>query len=137
MASTSHKYPGINLPLRRVEQNYDGEGAGVEFYRCGSFEGAGGSISELIQVREVAMLLLMDRLTDEPDWNKKVFDDNMVAKWRHEALTQNETDLYKEIVADHIHVPMPNRTRIINEAAFDYVSKHQASIYAGNALCLY
>ncbi|KAH6627525.1 hypothetical protein F5144DRAFT_652147 [Chaetomium tenue] len=120
MASTLYNYPGINIPLWRLRQNDDATAAGVEFYRYGSFEGADGSLSELIQVREVAMLLLMDRLTDRPDWNKKVFDDSIVAKWRHETLTQNETDLYKEIVADPIQVPMPNRTRIINEAAFDY-----------------
>lgn len=80
MAPALHKYPGINLPLRYVEEHRDGEGAGIKFYRCGSFTGAGGSISELLQVREVGMLVLMDRLTDKPNWNKKVFYDSIVAK---------------------------------------------------------
>ncbi|KAK3296371.1 uncharacterized protein B0H64DRAFT_424789 [Chaetomium fimeti] len=118
MASTLHKYPGIDLPLRYLVQNEEG-GAGIEFYRCGSFEAAAGSLSELIQVREVAMLLLMDRLTDKPNWHKKVFDEAIVAKWRHEALTQDETTMYEEIVAGK-NIPMPQRTRIINEATFDY-----------------
>ncbi|KAH6839436.1 hypothetical protein B0I37DRAFT_400043 [Chaetomium sp. MPI-CAGE-AT-0009] len=118
MASTLHKYPGIDLPLQYLIQNEEG-GAGVEFYRCGSFQGATGSLSELLQVREVAMLLLMDRLTDKANWEKKVFDDTIVAKWRHEALTQDETAMYEGIV-DEKDVAMPERTRIINEATFNY-----------------
>ena len=127
MASTL-QYPGINLPLRHMEQDEDGI-AGVDFYRCGSVPGAFGSLSErslseLVQVREVAMLLLMDRLTDKLGWNKRVFEDNIVTEWRHEALAQDETSLYEELVTDHKVIPMPKRTRLINEAAFDYVSKH-------------
>jgi hypothetical protein len=133
MAPTLHEYPGINLPLRHMEA-YEQDNAGVDFYRCGSFPGAPGSLSELMQVREVAMLVLMDRLTDKPDWNKKVFDDSIVANWRHEAMTQDETDLYEKIVTDHTLVPMPSkRTRFINEATFDYVNKHQAN---ADVLCV-
>jgi hypothetical protein len=117
MASASHKYPGINLPLRHLEQ---GPLVGSDFYRCGSFEGAAGSLSELLQVREVAMMLLMDRLTDKPNWHEKVFDDTIVAKWRNEALTQDETAIHQEIVAGK-PIPIPKRTRLINENAFDFV----------------
>jgi hypothetical protein len=130
MAPTSHEYPGINLPLPHMEA-YEQNNAGVDFYRCGSFPGAPSSLSGLMQVREVAMLVLMDRLTDKPDWNKKVFDDSIVANWRHEALMQDETDLSEAIVTDHTLVPMPSkRTRFINEAAFNSGSKLQANGYA-------
>jgi hypothetical protein len=37
------------------------------------------------------MMELMNRLTDKPDWDKKVFDDDIVSKWRQEALTVNDT----------------------------------------------
>ncbi|KAL2170590.1 hypothetical protein VTG60DRAFT_4603 [Thermothelomyces hinnuleus] len=116
MASTIHDYPGVNpLQLRYLRQ---AGRAGVDYYRCGSFEGVNGTFSDLIQVREVAMMLLMDRLTDEPNWREKAFDDAIVAKWRDEALTQDETALYQEIVAGK-PIPKPQRTRIMTEDAFD------------------
>lgn len=33
------------------------------------------------------MLRVMDALTDKPEWDKKVFNDDIVDKWRREALT--------------------------------------------------
>lgn len=121
MASAPHQYPGVNLPLRYVKQKGR---AGVDFYRCGSFNGAAASLSELIQVREVMMMMLMDALTDKPNWHEKVFDETIVAKWRHEAVTLPEEDMYQEIVAGKQYgtVPMPTRTRFMTEATFDYVS---------------
>jgi hypothetical protein len=116
MASTAHQYPGINLPLRYIRQ--EGE-AGIGFYRLGSFDGVDCD-SELIQVREVFMMILMDRLTDKPNWHEKVFDDAIVAKWRDEALTQREGGIYYHIV-DGKHVPKPKRTRFMTGEAFDYV----------------
>lgn len=121
MASTSHRYPGVNLPLRYLSQ---GEEPGIDFYRLGSFDGADGSESELLHVREVAMMLLMDRLTDKPNWHEKVFDDTIVERWCSEALTQPEDAIYEEIIAGK-NIPMPKRTRIITEAAFRYVSWSQ------------
>ncbi|KAK4153505.1 hypothetical protein C8A00DRAFT_15264 [Chaetomidium leptoderma] len=119
MASAPHEYPGVNLPLRHHKQAGK---LGVDFYRFGSFEGANGAMSELLQVREVAMMLLMDRLTDKPNWHEKVFDDAIVAKWRAEAVAQPEEPIYQEILgaknADSI--PMPKRTRFMTEAAFDF-----------------
>jgi hypothetical protein len=67
-------------------------------------------------------MILMDRLTDKPNWHEKVFDEAVVAKWRDEALTQNEESLFEEIIAGKgRRIPMPERTRIITEKAFDNV----------------
>lgn len=41
-----------------------------------------------LTMREVAMLRIMDALTDKPDWHRKVNDAHIVAKWRNEALEQ-------------------------------------------------
>lgn len=38
-----------------------------------------------LTAREVAMLGVMNAITDKPDWHKKVFDDEIVAKWKQEA----------------------------------------------------
>lgn len=116
-ATRQHQYPGVDLPLRYLKQ--DGW-PGTDFYRLGSFEGATDSTSDLLPVREVVMMILMDRLTDKPNWHEKVFDDAIVAKWRDEALTQDEEDVYDDIVQGK-KIPMPDRSRIMTPAAFDYV----------------
>jgi hypothetical protein len=113
----AHAYPGVNLPLRFLPQR--GE-PGVDFYRLGSSEGLRGSSSAMLHVREVAMMILMDRLTDKPGWQDKVFNDGIVDKWRQEALSQNETGLYQQILGGK-DIPMPKRTRIVSEQAFNYV----------------
>jgi hypothetical protein len=116
-ALRQHQYPGVGLPLRYLKQ--DGW-SGTDFYRLGSFEGATDCTSDLLPIREVAMMLLMDRLTDKPNWHEKVFNDAIVTKWRDEALTQDEDDVYDNIVQGK-NIPMPGRSRIITPAAFDYV----------------
>lgn len=118
--SEGFQYPGVNLPLRFLDQHGK---HGVDFFRLGSSEGLADSCSELLQIREVAMNILMDRLTDKPDWHEKVFNDEIVSKWRNEALTQDEEGLHLEIL-DGKNLPTFDRTRIISEQAFDYVLSH-------------
>lgn len=114
-----HQYPGVNLPLRHLQQSGR---PGVDYYRLGCFRGVRRIESNMLQVREVAMMILMNNLTDKKNWHEKVFDDGIVAKWRREALEQDEDGLYDQIV-DEKDIPMPERTRIISEKAFDYVGK--------------
>jgi hypothetical protein len=54
-----------------------------------------GSLSLPLIVRELAMMDVMDKITDKPDWHKKVFDDNIVSKWRKEALAIPDEELFK------------------------------------------
>lgn len=101
---TDHKYPGIDLGLR--ETWADGT------YEIGAHPECPGSAADLLQVREVAMMTLMDRLTDKPDWTEKIKDGQIVAKWREEAMTP---ECEKTL-------PVRNpakRTRLISEKAFD------------------
>ncbi|KAF8623010.1 hypothetical protein AX15_006568, partial [Amanita polypyramis BW_CC] len=51
----------------------------------------------LTTLREFAMMGLMNQLTDKPDWNKKVFDDEIANKWKQEALSQ-DTSLTEAMV---------------------------------------
>lgn len=70
------KVPGCGLPVDyELEQDnsYCHGAKDIEFDR--------------MTVREVSMLGLMEALTDKPAWWRKVFDENIVAKWRREALT--------------------------------------------------
>ncbi|KAK1765337.1 hypothetical protein QBC33DRAFT_545162 [Phialemonium atrogriseum] len=40
---------------------------------------------ERLTVRELQMLRLMDSITDKPEWDRKIFDEEIVGKWRAEA----------------------------------------------------
>ncbi|KAH8898840.1 hypothetical protein GQ53DRAFT_791060 [Thozetella sp. PMI_491] len=91
-------YPGVDTDLRYYPQGHNAMRYGI-----GAHHNCRGCKSELLTVREVAMMALMDKLTDKPDWYQKVFDEDIVAKWRQEALTQSEDDLYKQIVDGKQH----------------------------------
>ena len=79
-SSITAKYPGLGLPLRHNEQDEYG------FYPIGAHGSCYGSDSDIITVRELAMMDIMDKLTDKEHWHEKVFNEEIVAKWRKEAL---------------------------------------------------
>ena len=83
-------YPGLGMPLKHFPQGERGQAV----FPIGSHTNVSGSKSEMLPVREVAMMMVMDRLTDKADWHKKVFDDTIVAKWRDEALAIPDDELY-------------------------------------------
>jgi hypothetical protein len=41
--------------------------------------------NDRLVVREIAMLALMDAITEKPRWHEKIFDETIVEKWRAEA----------------------------------------------------
>ncbi|KAJ5889001.1 hypothetical protein N7495_009042 [Penicillium taxi] len=73
-------YPGLGLPLRHDTHNKEGH------YPIGAHGSCWGAKSDLISIRELAAMSIMDRLTDKENWHTKVFDDLIVSKWRDEAL---------------------------------------------------
>ncbi|OBT62576.1 hypothetical protein VE03_07359 [Pseudogymnoascus sp. 23342-1-I1] len=116
--SGKYLYPGVNLDLRHCLQIDTG------LYPLAAHDECWGADSKLLPVREVFMMVLMDRLSDKVDWDKKVFDEEIVAKWRKEALEQPEDKLFSQLVegTNGDKVPMP-RARIMSERAFDYCIK--------------
>lgn len=74
-------YPGLGLDLRFVPKDDRG------FHPIGAHGSCRASNSDVLPVRELAMMSVMDRLTDKPDWHKKVFDEGILSKWRQEAMT--------------------------------------------------
>jgi hypothetical protein len=42
--------------------------------------------NERLVVREIAMLALMDAITEKPRWHEKIFDEAIVERWRAEAI---------------------------------------------------
>jgi hypothetical protein len=68
------RYPWLDLPLRHQEQN------DYRYYPMGAHDSCSGSKSNILPVREFAMMGIMDRLTDKENWHKKVFDEAIVTK---------------------------------------------------------
>jgi hypothetical protein len=87
------EYPGWNLDLRWHDQMEDRSVT----YPMGIHYNSRGAQSEMLLVREIAMMMVMDRLTDKPNWHIKVFDDEITEKWKTEALAWPNEDLWKRI----------------------------------------
>ncbi|KAJ6783610.1 hypothetical protein PWT90_05286 [Aphanocladium album] len=119
---TTFQYPGYDLDLRHVD--------GAQ-YPVGFPEAQGGK-SEILQLREVAMMMLMDQITDKPNWHEKVFDEEIVAKWRKEAAEHPEESLYKRIIDGkeyydmmdesdrHMNKRLVQPSKIITTKAFEF-----------------
>lgn len=85
------QYPGLGLDLRHVSECDPHIYPNAMLSVCWA--------GELLLMREVAMMVVMDRVMDEPDWHRKVFDPEFVAKWTLETLAQNDGWLYDQIAA--------------------------------------
>ncbi|CAH0050977.1 unnamed protein product [Clonostachys solani] len=94
LGSSSNSYPGLGKDLRCLADPWDKK----DYYPLGIHPNYPGSKSEMLFVREVAMMIVMDRLSDKPDFHRKVFDDAIVAKWVDEALAIPDNSLWDEIV---------------------------------------
>ncbi len=46
----------------------------------------------LITLRELSMMRWMNTVTDKPDWDVKIFDETIVAKWKAETLSTADAD---------------------------------------------
>jgi hypothetical protein len=79
VSASESSYPGFGLPIRH---DYKGE----SFFPIGAHGGCYGAESEPLNVREVAMMSIMESLTDKVDWHVKVYDEEIISKWRAEAL---------------------------------------------------
>jgi hypothetical protein len=84
-----HDYPGLGLPLRHYEQG------DCNHYPIGAHSDNYGAVSVPLLVRELAMMDVMEKITDKQNWHTKVFDDNIVSKWQKEALAIPDEELYK------------------------------------------
>ncbi|KAF7907850.1 hypothetical protein BELL_0449g00070 [Botrytis elliptica] len=90
-------YPGLGLPLRHDPQSLSDD---KSHYPIGAHHGCWGATSNLIYVRELAMMSIMDRLTEKEDWHKKVFNEEIVSKWRAEALAIPDEQFWMMAIRD-------------------------------------
>jgi hypothetical protein len=117
------KYPGLGLPLRH---KLDLEADDLS-YPTGVHSFCSGSSTLPLSVRELAMMSIMETLTDKDDWHTKVFDERIVAKWREEARKIPDEyfwDLAEAPGSGRIHAhPTESPARILNDKSFDYVGQ--------------
>lgn len=121
------QYPGVNLPMGPEHVRHDER---VPIYPIG-LPDARAADSYILPIREVAMMMLMDTLTDKPNWHEKVFDEAIVAKWRHEAMTQPQHGLFLRIMEGKWDVdthPFP-QGRILSEKAFEFVRRMSSLLW--------
>ncbi|PON27079.1 hypothetical protein TGAM01_v204027 [Trichoderma gamsii] len=127
-------YPGLGLPLRHYPLEYDPR-EDHKFYPLGQHAHCCDSHSALLPVREVAMMNIMEQLTDKENWHNLVFNDEIVNEWRKEALEKPNRVYWKEATdkgpdARDWEVRRPRG--IVDAATFDYCVKelrNKASYY--------
>ncbi|KAA8893383.1 hypothetical protein FN846DRAFT_788030 [Sphaerosporella brunnea] len=109
---TRFTLPGFGLPLNFVptaqftitdfsdpnlsEVVYPARGEGGRLFVTAlsdRYMRVGRASLRLKPLRELAMLKLMNRITDKPGWEKKVFDDTIADKWKREALATPGVDI--------------------------------------------
>jgi hypothetical protein len=74
---TKKQFPGFGLPVE-----YDG---GLLFTTFPLAVGRSRWDSNGVCLREQRMLEFVNQITDKPDWEVKVFDEDIVSRWRAEA----------------------------------------------------
>jgi hypothetical protein len=122
------EYPGWNMDLRWTDQQMRRGLARPVTYPIGIHYNCFGASSEMLLVREVALMLVMDRLTDKPDWHVKVFDDEIAEKWKTEALAWPDADLWERIAqldpsdAGRWNPKMPKN--ILDKECLDHVGEN-------------
>ncbi|CAK7203856.1 hypothetical protein SEUCBS139899_006605 [Sporothrix eucalyptigena] len=82
------KLPGFGLPRKHGWTRDETE---KMFPHALDSEGR-GKLSKGLFLRERRMLAFMDNITDKPEWERKVFDEAIVDKWRAEAKAMPEED---------------------------------------------
>lgn len=107
-------FPGIDLPLEQTSE-LPTEGADGNWHKR----------AIPLTVRERVMLDLMAALKNKPGWEKKIFDDKIVGKWRAEALSSGDSWRTKdESQTGGVQGLAPeatSRQRVVSEAMFQYV----------------
>ncbi|KAF7977244.1 hypothetical protein HWV62_4355 [Athelia sp. TMB] len=81
------KLPGFGLPLSFTPSEADPQHQGFKGELFPNALDCRSSQLRLTPLREFAMMRLMNSISDKPDWNRKVFDEEIVAKWTLEAMS--------------------------------------------------
>lgn len=67
-------------------------------------------------------MAVMDRLTDKPEWHRKVFDTEIVSKWKQEAMAVPPAE-WMSIASSSETDWNVEGWEIMSEEAFEFVSQ--------------
>ncbi|KAK3906166.1 hypothetical protein C8A05DRAFT_12054 [Staphylotrichum tortipilum] len=93
-STSGPEYPGWGLELRWPEWYNDDQ---QFIYPIGVSNESEESVVKKISVREAAMMMAMEELTDKPDWHIKVFDDEIASRWHREFTTSDDRVLWERL----------------------------------------
>ena len=103
MSSNRIELPGFGLPVKFLPDKKDNL-RGLDSSRklnggeIGRFPSAVLDWTpQAFSVRERNMLALMDRITDKPEWRRKVFDETILQKWKAECLAREDWDFSEKM----------------------------------------
>ncbi|KAL8371883.1 hypothetical protein RB595_001608 [Gaeumannomyces hyphopodioides] len=127
----TREYPGMGLKLRYwCPENMSRHLRDKPTYPIAAHTESCYLISPIIYVREAAMMIVMETLTDKAEWHKKVFDDVIVARWRKEALAIPDEVFWDQITSfktqdpadqsEENEAPELKPVGIMSEKAFDW-----------------
>ena len=77
--ATILKRPGFGLPLSELPAIYSSN-SGARFPTLLNEEWSAATLT----IREVFILWVVEQITNKPSWNTKVFDEEILAKWKAE-----------------------------------------------------
>lgn len=125
-------YPGLGYDLRA-----EWDRTVVDYYPVGLDSSCPGAESSLLLVREVAMMIVMDRLTDKPNFHIKVFDDAITSKWIEEGLAIPVDQLYDGIVRGKgVHSQLPQAVRESIPKPLKTILDRECMEYVRTQFCL-
>jgi hypothetical protein len=84
------KLPGFGLPMQHTPplrirlENGENKRGRFPHAIADYFSSAG------VKLRERRMLDFIDKITDKPEWDRKVFDEAILGKWHEEACRYSE-----------------------------------------------
>ncbi|KAF3393762.1 hypothetical protein F1880_004694 [Penicillium rolfsii] len=91
MSSTAiPRLPGFNAPLNSRPEERRGHGFVFGKGFPNALDTEGGYANFLDVKREIVMMQIMNSITEKPDWDKKVFDEEITSKWRGEIAESGE-----------------------------------------------
>ena len=115
MDAESTQLPGFGLPVNYRPEHY---------FPTAVLDWSG----TILTVRELSMMAIMDRITDMPGWDKKVFDNTIIAKWRQEALGTEGMDVSEKMFDWVCTTFLSNKTAALPKD----LSRH---LFLGNNQC--
>ncbi|RAL15816.1 DUF4246 domain-containing protein [Aspergillus homomorphus CBS 101889] len=124
--------PGFNLPLNHTRQGkYSWDRTTLpnaldpqDIYH--------GYIGNLLVHREIIMLQIMNTISEKPDWDRKVFDDEITAKWRKE-ISESGQDVTPAMI-DWILVEMRWKAKALKQEGTFTVFDHVGVVRSDTAI---